>query len=363
MEFIWEVERVRAAGYKAIYTTQMLIVAVLFVAMLSVASSVFAPVAFALFIIALVWPVQRRLQVVLPHYLAFVISFLMVVLAFLAFGWLIAWAFGQVGRWIIADAARFQQLYDDVRLWLEERGVVVDVLWSDNFGVGWILRTVQTVSGRLNSTFSFWLIALVYVLLGLMEIEAFERRIGALRNRTASALLLHGSRLTAMKIRRYMMIRTAMSVVTGLLVWIFARAVGLSLAEEWGFIAFALNYIPFLGPLFATLFPTLFALIQFGTAESVLLVFVGLNVIQFVVSSYVEPRVAGSALSVSPVIVLFSVLLWGYLWGIFGAFIGVPITIALLTFCSQHPSSKWISELLGEDVDADQVVDAKGAKR
>ncbi|QLL63798.1 AI-2E family transporter [Sinorhizobium mexicanum] len=353
----------RAAGYKAIYTTQMLIVAVLFVAMLSVASSVFAPVAFALFIIALVWPVQRRLQVVLPHYLAFVISFLMVVLAFLAFGWLIAWAFGQVGRWIIADAARFQQLYDDVRLWLEERGVVVDVLWSDNFGVGWILRTVQTVSGRLNSTFSFWLIALVYVLLGLMEIEAFERRIGALRNRTASALLLHGSRLTAMKIRRYMMIRTAMSVVTGLLVWIFARAVGLSLAEEWGFIAFALNYIPFLGPLFATLFPTLFALIQFGTAESVLLVFVGLNVIQFVVSSYVEPRVAGSALSVSPVIVLFSVLLWGYLWGIFGAFIGVPITIALLTFCSQHPSSKWISELLGEDVDADQVVDAKGAKR
>ncbi|MDK1373567.1 MULTISPECIES: AI-2E family transporter [unclassified Sinorhizobium] len=346
----------RAAGSKAIYTTQILIAAVLFVAMLSVASSVFAPVAFALFIIALVWPVQRRLQVVLPHYLAFVISFLLVVLAFLAFGWLIAWAFGQVGRWIIADAARFQQFYDDVRLWLEERGVVVAVLWSDNFGVGWILRTVQTVSGRLNSTFSFWLIALVYVLLGLMEVEAFERRIGALRNRTASALLLHGSRLTALKIRRYMMIRTAMSVVTGLLVWLFARAVGLYLAEEWGFIAFALNYIPFLGPLFATLFPTLFALIQFGTAESVLLVFVGLNLIQFVVSSYVEPRVAGSALSVSPVIVLFSVLLWGYLWGVFGAFIGVPITIALLTFCSQHPSSKWVSELLGEDVDADQAV-------
>ncbi|MCA1442718.1 AI-2E family transporter [Ensifer sp. IC4062] len=346
----------RAAGYKAIYTTQILIAALLFVAMLSVASSVFAPVAFALFIIALVWPAQRRLQGVLPRYLAFIISFLVVVLAFLAFGWLIAWAFGQVGRWIIADATRFQQLYDDVRLWLEEHGVVVDVLWSDNFGVGWILRTVQTVSGRLNSTFSFWLIALVYVLLGLMEVEAFERRIGALQNQTASALLLHGSRLTAMKIRRYMMIRTAMSVVTGLLVWIFARAVGLSLAEEWGFIAFALNYIPFLGPLFATLFPTLFALIQFGTAETVLLVFVGLNLIQFVVSSYIEPRVAGSALSVSPVVVLFSVLAWGYLWGVFGAFIGVPITIALLTFCSQHPSIKWLSELLGHDVEADQAL-------
>ncbi|RVG87385.1 AI-2E family transporter [Sinorhizobium meliloti] len=344
-----------AARIKIIYITQILIATLLLLAMLSMASSIFAPVAFALFIITLVWPMQCRLQAMLPRSLALIISFLLVVLAIVAFGWLIAWAFGHVGRWIIADAARFQQLYDHVRLWLEEHGVAVGVLWSENFGAGWVLHTVQAVSGRLNSTFSFWLIALVYVLLGLMEIEAFGRRIEALRNRTASALLLHGSQQTAMKIRRYMMIRTVMSVVTGLLVWIFTRAVGLSLAEEWGFIAFALNYIPFLGPLLATLFPTLFALIQFGTMETVLIVFTGLNLIQFVVSSYIEPRASGSALSMSPVMVLFSVFLWGYLWGIFGAFIGVPITIALLTFCNEHPSSKWLSELFGLEMAADQV--------
>ncbi|WKL33321.1 AI-2E family transporter (plasmid) [Sinorhizobium meliloti] len=344
-----------AARIKIIYITQILIATLLLLAMLSMASSIFAPVAFALFIIALVWPTQCRLQAMLPRYLALIISFLLVVLAIVAFGGLIAWAFGHVGRWIIADAARFQQLYDQVRLWLEEHGVAVGVLWSENFGVGWVLHTVQAVSGRLNSTFSFWLIALVYVLLGLMEMDDFGRRIEALRNRTASALLLRGSQQTAMKIWRYMMIRTVMSVVTGLLVWIFTRAVGLSLAEEWGFIAFALNYIPFLGPLLATLFPTLFALIQFGTVETVLIVFTGLNLIQFVVSSYIEPRASGSALSMSPVMVLFSVFLWGYLWGIFGAFIGVPITIALLTFCNQHPSSKWLSELFGLEMAADQV--------
>lgn len=332
---------------KLVYVTQVLIAAVLFVAVLSIASSVFAPIVFALFIIALVWPVQRRLQAVLPRYFALAVSFLLVVLAFLALGWLIAWAFGQVGRWIILDAARFQQLYDKIRLWLEGHGIAVAVLWSDNFGVGWILRTVQTVSSRLNSTFSFWLITLVYVLLGLMEVGDFERRIRGLQNRTAAAVLLNGSRQTAIKLRRYMMIRTAMSVVTGLLVWIFARSVGLPLAEEWGFIAFALNYIPFLGPLVATLIPTLFAVTQFDTWEAVLAVFVCLNLIQFVVGSYIEPRVSGSALSMSPALVLFSVFLWGYLWGIFGAFIGVPITIAVLTFCSQHPSSQWISELFG----------------
>jgi predicted PurR-regulated permease PerM len=168
-----------------------------------------------------------------------------------------------------------------------------------------------------------------------------------MRNRAAGELLLRGSMATAAKIRRYMLVRTLMSVITGLLVWIFARSVGLQLAEEWGFIAFLLNYIPFLGPLVATVFPTLFAMTQFGSWQAVVAVFACLNLIQFIVGSYVEPRVAGNALAISPASVLFSVFFWSYLWGVFGAFIGVPITIALITFCALHPSSRWLAELIG----------------
>ena len=78
-----------------------------------------------------------------------------------------------------------------------------------------------------------------------------------------------------------------------------------------------------------------------------LAVFACLNIIQFIIGSYIEPRVSGSALAISPFIVLFSVFFWTYLWGLFGAFIGVPITIALLTFCAQHPSSRWLAVVLG----------------
>ena len=69
--------------------------------------------------------------------------------------------------------------------------------------------------------------------------------------------------------------------------------------------------------------------------------------IEFIIGSYIEPRVAGYALKISPFIVLFSVFFWTFLWGLFGAFIGVPITIAILTYCSQSPSTAWIAELLG----------------
>ena len=326
---------------------QVVVATILVVAALSIASSVFAPVAFALFIIALVWPLQRALQGMLPRLLALAVSVVVMVVAFVGFGSLIVWAFGRVGRWIVSDAARFQSFYDQITLWLEGHGIAVAGAWSEAFSVGWMLRTAQTITGRLNSTMSFWLVVLVYVFLGLLEVGDFGRKLKSMRNRATGDLLLRGSMATAAKIRRYMLVRTAMSVITGVLVWVFAKAVGLQLAEEWGFIAFLLNYIPFLGPLVATVFPTLFAMTQFGSWQAVIAVFACLNLIQFVVGSYVEPRVAGSALSISPATVLFSVFFWSYLWGVFGAFIGVPITIALLTFCALHPSTLWLAEIFG----------------
>ena len=138
-----------------------------------------------------------------------------------------------------------------------------------------------------------------------------------------------------------------MSLITGVLVWVLATMSGLPLAIEWGVIAFTLNYIPFIGPFIATVFPTLYALTQFESLQGVLMVFACLNVIQFAIGSYIEPRVAGGALAISPFVVLFSILLWTYLWGLFGAFIGVPIAIAVLTLCAEHPSTRWLSDLLG----------------
>ena len=194
---------------------------------------------------------------------------------------------------------------------------------------------------------SFWLIALVYVVLGLLDVDDVRRKVQALDNRVAGGVLLNGSAATAAKFRKYMLVRTQMSAITGLLVGIFAWITGLPFALEWGLIAFALNYIPFIGPFIATLFPTLLAMTQFESWQAVLGVFVCLNIIQFVVGSYVEPRVAGNMLSISPTVVLFAIFLWTYLWGLFGTFIGVPITLAILTFCGQHPSSRWIADLLG----------------
>lgn len=311
------------------------------------ASSVLAPVAAALFVIAIVWPLQSRLQSRLPKLVALAIVIFVTIVVFLGFSSLVAWSFGRVGRWLIAESSRFQLLYEQVTGWLDGHGIGVASLWADHFNVRWLIGAVQETTRRVNATIGFWLVVLIYVILGLLEVDEIGRKVSAMKNREFARVLLGGAMTSAARFRTYLLIRTLMSVATGVLVWALATLAGLELAAEWGVIAFALNYIPFIGPFIATVFPTLFALAQFASWQAALAVFVGLNVIQFVIGSYIEPRVSGSALAMSPFVVLFAVFLWTFLWGLFGAFIGVPITIAVLTFCAQHPSSRWLSDLLG----------------
>ena len=215
------------------------------------------------------------------------------------------------------------------------------------FNVSWLIRLLPGVTNRVNSTTSFLVVVLIYVILGLLEVDDVARKLGTLEGREIGRVLLVGSIKTAAKLRRFMLVRTLMSALTGVLVWAFAASTGLDLALEWGVIAFALNYIPVIGPLIATVFPTLFAMAQFASWQMALIVFTCLNLIQFLIGSYLEPRVSGSALSISPSVVLFAVFFWTFLWGISGAFIGVPIMIAVLTICEQHPSSRWVADLLG----------------
>lgn len=324
------------------------IIAVIMIAAVSfLASGVIAPLALALFIIAMVWPVQRALERMMPKLLALAITVLATITVCLFFAYLVGWGFGRVGRSLIADAARYQAIYDSFVVWLESHGISVAGVWAENFSVSWMLRTAQHVTGRLNTTVMFWIIAFVYVMLGLLEVDDMKRKVAALKNREASRIITQGCLSVASKIRRYMWVRTQMSLMTGLLTWLFAWATGLQFAAEWGVIAFALNYIPFIGPFIATFFPSALAILQFGSWQAAIGIFAGLNIIQFVIGSYIEPRIAGNALSLSPTLVLFAVFLGAFIWGLFGAFIGVPIAIAILAFCELHPSTRWISDILG----------------
>ena len=307
--------------------------AILIILLLREGRAVFTPLAFALLVIAIVWPVQRTLQAKLPKLVALACSTLLTFLIVIAFVSIVAWGFSRVARYVIGEAAHFQSLYGTAARWLEQHGIVVAGLWAEHFNMNRMIRIFQELLSTVNGALSFSLIVLIYVILGLLEVDVAAQKLGTVRNQEIGPRLLAGLTETAVKLRRYMAVRTMMSIATGLLVWGFAAVTGLQLAVEWGVIAFALNYIPFIGPFIATVFPTLFAIAQFQSWQMAVIVFACLNLIQFLVGSYLEPRIAGRALSMSPFLVLFAVFFWTGLWGFPGTFIGVPIAIALLTIC------------------------------
>lgn len=319
--------------------------AILLAGALYLAQSIAVPIAFAVFIIALVWPLQRRLAQFLPGAVAMLVTMAAALAALVTMALLIAWAFGGVGQWVIGNSAQLQLLYAQKLAFLERQGIAVAGVFAENFNTRWLVRIAQEVTGRLHGILTFTIVTVVFLVLGLLEVGVVGRQMARMPGETAPALL-RAAIETAQKFRVYMLVRTVMSVVTGLCVWGFASFMGLDLAAEWGVIAFVMNYIPFIGPLVATLFPTIFAILQFGSWEVAITVFLCLNAIQTISGSYIEPLLAGATLAVSSFMVLLGVFFGSFLWGIPGAFIGVPVLIATLTICQQFPRSRWVADLL-----------------
>jgi len=307
------------------------------------------PVAFALFITALVWPLQRRLQAVLPQVVAVLVTAAVVLLAIGGGGWLVVWGFGGIAQWVIANAARLQGLYMHAADLLEQRGLYAAELFAEQVNVLWLVQVLRAIGGSLQGVLTFTVVTFVFVILSLLEVEALGRRLRRMGAGQFGTAAIEAAAEIAARLQTYMLVRFAMSVLTGLAFWVFTAVDGLDLQREWGVIAFVLNFIPFIGSFVATLLPTLFAAAQFESLYAALVVFIGLNLLQFVIGSYIEPRVAGAAVSVSPFMVLFAVFFWGMLWGVAGAFIGVPILIALATVCARHPPARPIAVLLSAD--------------
>ena len=285
----------------------MICAAVLTLAGLWTARAVITPVAFALFIIAIVWPLQRRLQAVLPQVIGILVTAGAVLLAIGGGGWLVVWGFGGIAQWVIANAARLQGLYMHAADLLEQLGLYAAELFAEQVNVLWLVQVLRAIGGSLQGVLTFFVVTFVFVILGLLEVEPLGRRLRRLGDGAVGATAIDTVAEIAARLQTYMLVRFGMSVLTGLAFWIFTTVDGLELQREWGVIAFVLNFIPFIGSFVATLLPTLFAAAQFESIYAALVVFIGLNLLQFVIGSYIEPRVAGTAVSVSPFMVLFAV--------------------------------------------------------
>nr|WP_306303376.1 AI-2E family transporter [Pseudovibrio denitrificans] len=112
---------------------------------------------------------------------------------------------------------------------------------------------------------------------------------------------------------------------------------------------FLLNYIPTIGSLIAVIFPSLLSLVYFDTLTPFIAITLGLGAVQFILGNLVEPRLMGTQLNISPLVIMISLSFWGALWGVIGMVLCVPLVVLAIIICAQFPSSRPIAILLSGD--------------
>ena len=150
----------------------------------------------------------------------------------------------------------------------------------------------------------------------------------------------------AREVQTYLVVKSGLSVLTGGLCAGWVAVCGVDFPLLWGLLAFLLNFVPTLGMFIATIPPVVVALIQFGPGAA-LLVLAGYLMINFTLGNFVEPRVMGRALGLSPLVVFLSMVFWGWLWGPIGALLAVPLTMAFKILFAETEDLRWAAVLLG----------------
>jgi AI-2 transport protein TqsA len=125
--------------------------------------------------------------------------------------------------------------------------------------------------------------------------------------------------------------------------------VGLDNAMFWTLALFLLCYIPILGVAVGSLAPALFALVQFPTVWPAVEIFAAIEVISFLVSSFILPKMQADAQNIDPSASLLAMGLWSILWGVPGAFLAIPLTLALMYQLAQFESLRWLAIFISND--------------
>lgn len=144
-------------------------------------------------------------------------------------------------------------------------------------------------------------------------------------------------------IAKYLGLKTLICLVTSLLSYIVFRMVGLDFPVFWAFLIFLFNYIPILGSYIATLIPFAFSLLQFGSFTPALIVLFSVGTIQMVIGNFIDPRIMGDNVNLSPLVIILSLSFWGAIWGVIGMFLSVPLMIIVVITFSKIPRFKPIA--------------------
>ncbi|MFT4565096.1 MAG: AI-2 transport protein TqsA [Saprospiraceae bacterium] len=195
-----------------------------------------------------------------------------------------------------------------------------------------------------------FLLILLYTFFLLIEQHTFTRKMAALRfDKERKERIATLTTNINKAVRTYIGVKFAASFATGLLSYGVIKFAGLDFALFWAFLIFVFNFIPTIGSIVATIFPSIIALLQFDQLSPFFIILIGVGFIQLCIGGILEPKLYGDSLNISPFVIVISLVLWGLLWGIVGMLLCVPIIVIMINVFAQFPKTRSVAVLLSQN--------------
>ncbi|MFQ6037466.1 MAG: AI-2E family transporter [Candidatus Aminicenantales bacterium] len=333
-------------------TTASLVIIVIFIAgvVLKLAKPVLFPfflAVFLSFVLAPLLDLSARVRIPRP------ISILLLLIMTFFILYLLGSLFYSSGKAFANEIPDYSQRVDAILTSLLERlnlsqVEVEPVSWVKQLNLGKIGRLLLDSIGPFFSFLSnlfLILLFLIFILAGRGQVkEKIETSFTPERAGTIGEIYQN----IDTQIQRYLAIKTVVSFFTGVFVMVVLMLFGVNFAIVFGFFTFLLNYIPNIGSFIATAFPVIIAVFQFETIWPAFWILIILISIQMIMGNFVEPRLMGKGLGLSPLVVLFFLFFWGWLWGVPGMILAVPIAAVVKIVCNNIPELRFIAVLMSK---------------
>ncbi|MGJ8657194.1 MAG: AI-2E family transporter [Akkermansiaceae bacterium] len=226
---------------------------------------------------------------------------------------------------------------------IEQLGELFKDMLSRKNILDWIRDALRHLLSIIGTSFVIMLLTVFM----LSEARMFGRRFNAICEAQGPNLQ---RMLSATKdIQKYLGIKTLISMATGLLAGILCWQMGLEFPLLWGILAFALNFIPAVGSVIAGIPPVLLSLLNNGSLPDAAIIGGGYLIINGFLGNFLEPTLLGRRFGISTVVVILSVLFWGWLWGPIGMLMAVPLTMLLKVAMDNSSDFRWIAVAISKE--------------
>jgi predicted PurR-regulated permease PerM len=329
--------------------------AIFLVLVLKELRQIFIPFFIALFFYFMFRPMVRRLERRrLPKALILVGVLLFVVCCLFLLGVLIFNGAASFVDRVPVYSGKISRMFQDALASLklpviDVNRYIAGIDWEKAIDPGKVTAVVSGTVGSFTSLFGNLLLVVLLLMFMLGEKVPMAARIAqALPSRRSDELRAIMADISA-RVHHYLFIKTLMSLATAVLAAMILLVGGVDLVVFSSLLVFFLNYIPTFGSLASTAFPVLIAFLKYGFCLRLVLIAAALMVMQFVMGNVIEPQIMGRSLNLSPIVILLSLIFWGWLWGVVGMFLAVPVTAALKIFLDHVPALKPLSAALSDE--------------